>query len=34
MNHRVEFKNHQREIYYFRLRLVLSLGFEIGRAHV
>ena len=27
MNHRVEFKNHQREIYYFRLRLVLSLGF-------
>ena len=27
MNHRVELKNHQREIYYFRLRLVLSLGF-------
>ncbi|TAJ79526.1 MAG: penicillin-binding protein 2 [Gallionellaceae bacterium] len=27
MNRRVELKNHQREIYYFRLRLVLSLGF-------
>ncbi len=27
MNRRVEFKNHQREIHYFRLRLVISLGF-------
>jgi penicillin-binding protein 2 len=27
MNRSVELKNHQREIYYFRLRLVLSLGF-------
>ncbi len=27
MNRRVELKNHQREIYYFKLRLVLSLGF-------
>src|SRR5512142_1845985 len=27
MNRFVELKNHQREIYYFRLRLVLSLGF-------
>jgi len=27
MNRRVELKNHQREIYYFRLRLVLSLSF-------
>ncbi len=27
MNDHVELKNHQREIYYFRLRLVLSLGF-------
>ncbi len=27
MNHRIELKNHQREIYFFRLRLVLSLGF-------
>jgi penicillin-binding protein 2 len=27
MNRHVELKNHQREIYYFRLRLVLSLGF-------
>ncbi len=27
MKHRVELKNHQREIYYFRLRLMLSLGF-------
>ena len=27
MNRYVELKNHQREIYYFRLRLVLSLGF-------
>ncbi len=27
MNQHVELKNHQREIYYFRLRLVLSLGF-------
>lgn len=27
MNRRIELKNHQREIYYFRLRLVLSLGF-------
>ncbi|MDO8412794.1 MAG: penicillin-binding protein 2 [Gallionellaceae bacterium] len=27
MNRRVELKNHQREIYYFRLRLVLSLIF-------
>lgn len=27
MNHYVELKNHQREIYYFRLRLILSLGF-------
>ncbi len=27
MKHHVELKNHQREIYYFRLRLVLSLGF-------
>jgi penicillin-binding protein 2 len=27
MNRYIELKNHQREIYYFRLRLVLSLGF-------
>ncbi len=27
MSRRVELKNHQREIYYFRLRLMLSLGF-------
>jgi penicillin-binding protein 2 len=27
MKRHVELKNHQREIYYFRLRLVLSLGF-------
>jgi penicillin-binding protein 2 len=27
MKRRVELKNHQREIYYFRLRLMLSLGF-------
>jgi penicillin-binding protein 2 len=27
MKHRVELKNSQREIYYFRLRLVLSIGF-------
>lgn len=27
MKQRVELKNHQREIYYFRLRLMLSLGF-------
>lgn len=27
MNHYVELKNHQREIYYFRLRLILSLSF-------
>ncbi len=27
MNHRIELKNNQREIYYFRLRLMLSLGF-------
>ncbi|MBI5006493.1 MAG: penicillin-binding protein 2 [Nitrosomonadales bacterium] len=27
MNRFIELKNHQREIYYFRLRLVLSLGF-------
>ena len=27
MNRRVEFKNHQREIHYFRLRLAISLGF-------
>jgi penicillin-binding protein 2 len=27
MSRNVELKNHQREIYYFRLRLVLSLGF-------
>ena len=27
MNRHIELKNHQREIYYFRLRLVLSLGF-------
>ncbi|HLP98045.1 MAG TPA: penicillin-binding protein 2 [Sideroxyarcus sp.] len=27
MNRHVELKNHQREIFYFRLRLVLSLGF-------
>jgi penicillin-binding protein 2 len=27
MNSYIELKNHQREIYYFRLRLVLSLGF-------
>ena len=26
MSHRIELKNHQREIYYFRLRLMLSLG--------
>ena len=30
MNRRVELKNHQREIYYFRLRLVLSLGFVLA----
>jgi penicillin-binding protein 2 len=29
MNRYVELKNHQREIYYFRLRLVLSLGFAV-----
>ena len=29
MNRRVELKNHQREIYYFRLRLVLSVGFAL-----
>ena len=29
MNRRVELKNHQREIYYFRLRLVLSAGFAL-----
>src|SRR5487761_2064503 len=29
MNRYVELKNHQREIYYFRLRLVLSLGFVV-----
>src|SRR3990167_9212826 len=27
MNKHVELKNHQREIYYFRLRLVISIGF-------
>ena len=27
MKRRVELKNLQREIYYFRLRLVLSVGF-------
>lgn len=27
MNKQVELKNHQREIYYFRLRLVVSIGF-------
>lgn len=27
MPHRIELKNHQREIYYFRLRLAISLGF-------
>jgi penicillin-binding protein 2 len=27
MNRYIELKNHQREIYYFRLRLILSLGF-------
>ena len=27
MKHRIELKNHQREIFYFRLRLMLSLGF-------
>ena len=27
MNSYIELKNHQREIYYFRLRLILSLGF-------
>ncbi len=27
MTHKIELKNHQREIYFFRLRLVLSLGF-------
>jgi penicillin-binding protein 2 len=27
MPYRIELKNHQREIYYFRLRLALSLGF-------
>ena len=27
MKYRIELKNHQREIYYFRLRLMLSLGF-------
>ena len=27
MNKHVELKNHQREIYYFRLRLVVSIGF-------
>ena len=29
MKRHVELKNHQREIYYFRLRLVLSLGFVV-----
>lgn len=29
MNRHIELKNHQREIYYFRLRLVLSLGFVV-----
>ncbi len=27
MTHKIELKNHQREIYFFRLRLFLSLGF-------
>lgn len=27
MTHRIELKNHQREIYFFRLRLFLSMGF-------
>ena len=27
MKRRVEIRNHQREIYYFRLRLALSIGF-------
>ena len=27
MNKQVEFKNHQREIFHFRLRLVVSIGF-------
>src|SRR3989338_4176861 len=27
MNKHVELKNHQREIYYFRLRLAISIGF-------
>ena len=29
MTHKIELKNHQREIYYFQLRLVLSLGFVV-----
>ncbi|HEY6094475.1 MAG TPA: penicillin-binding protein 2 [Gallionellaceae bacterium] len=29
MNRHVELKNHQREIYFFRLRLLLSLGFVV-----
>ncbi len=29
MNRHVEFKNHQREIYHFQLRLVVSIGFVI-----
>ncbi len=29
MNKQVELKNHQREIYYFRLRLALSIGFAL-----
>src|SRR5512135_1737398 len=29
MSRHIELKNHQREIYYFRLRLVLSLGFVV-----
>ena len=27
MNKHVELKDHQREIYYFRLRLAISIGF-------
>lgn len=30
MNKHVELKNHQREIYYFRLRLVISIGFVLA----
>jgi len=29
MTHKIELKNHQREIYFFQLRLVLSLGFVV-----